>query len=144
MERILDTRTTQAGSAPYFGECVEIKACYNLAEAGTVGFDLIDDGDGFRISYDFAAHSLQAGDQRAALQFQPDPGLLDLHIFIDKSIIEIFINGWETFTAIFYPRLDGCNTLKIAPFFTQTGDELRQRQRRMTPRGGATGRPGRP
>jgi sucrose-6-phosphate hydrolase SacC (GH32 family) len=51
---------------------------------------------------------------------------LDLHIFIDKSVVEIFINGRETFTTVFYPKLGSNNALKIAPFFirAQGGVEI--------------------
>ena len=53
----------------------------------------------------------------AKLQFVDGYNELDLHIFIDKSVIEIFINRKETFTTIFYPKLGKNNALKIAPFF---------------------------
>jgi len=116
-ERKLETPVELAGTAPYFGECVEILAKFDFQTAESVGFRLMDDQGEFLINYDFAAHTLQAIHERAKLQFESDPGHLKLHIFIDKSVIEIFINDRETFSTIFYPNLAENNTLKIAPFF---------------------------
>jgi beta-fructofuranosidase len=116
-QRTLDSNVELTGSAPYFGECVEIKANYNLADAEAVGFTLIDDEGKYQIRYDFSTQTLTAIDEVAKLQFPEDSHQLDLHIFLDESIIEIFINGKETFTTVFYPKLDAYNSLKISPYF---------------------------
>ena len=79
-----------------------------------------DDDEGeHQIAYNFGTHTLQAVNEDAKLQFIDDNFELDLHIFIDKSVIEIFINRKETFTTIFYPNLGKNNALKIAPFFVK-------------------------
>ena len=116
-ERTLDTSIDMAGTAPYFGDCVEIRAKYNLTAAESVGFKLIDDQGEMQIGYDFGSQTLTAIGESAKMQFPLEAALLDLHIFIDKSVIEIFINGRETFTTIFYPKLNEYNNMKIAPYF---------------------------
>jgi beta-fructofuranosidase len=117
--RTLDSSVEIAGTAPYFGECVEIKAKFRLDTAESVGFKLIDDDGEYKIVYHFTTQTLQAVSETAKLQFANDHNELDLHIFIDKSIIEIFINQKEMFTTIFYPKLGENNALKIAPFFVK-------------------------
>jgi len=120
----LDSSVEQAGSAPYFGECVEIKAEFNLEMADSVGFSLIDDIKEHIIKLDFTTRTIFAIDEQAKPQFLIEPNQLELHIFIDKSVIEIFINGRETFTTIFYPQLNENNALKISPFFIRAQGEV--------------------
>lgn len=124
-ERSLDGSVDVAGTGPYFGECVEIMAKYDLSAAESVGFRLVDDDREHLIQYDYAANTLRAFDETAGLQFHPPAGRLDLQIFIDRSVVEIFINNRETFTAVFYPSLEGSNALKIAPFFVKARGEVR-------------------
>ena len=115
--RTLDSSVEIAGTAPYFGECVEIKAKFRLDSAESAGFKLMDDDREHEIAYNYATRTLQAIHETTKLQFLDGDNELDFHIFIDKSVIEIFINCKETFTTIFYPKLGENNALKIAPFF---------------------------
>jgi beta-fructofuranosidase len=124
-ERSLDGSVDVAGTAPYFGECVEIMAIFHLSAAESVGFKLLDDDNEHLIRYDFSTNTLQVFDETAGFQFPPPAGRLDLHIFIDRSVVEIFINNRETFTGVFYPRLEEDNALKIAPFFVKARGEVR-------------------
>ncbi len=117
LHRKLTEPTAMAGTAPYFGECVEIVAEFELDAADSVGFILSDDEDEYPIRFDFETNTLQALSEQAQLEFRGDPGQLKLHIFIDKSVIEIFVNECETFTTTFHPILGENNALKIAPFF---------------------------
>jgi beta-fructofuranosidase len=117
-ERKLDTAIEFAGTGPYFGESVEIKAEYDLQAAKSVGFRLIDDEDEHLIQYNFLSQTFRVFEKSAQLQFPAPPGRLTLHIFVDRSVVEIFINARETFTAVFYPKLGEHHTLKISPFVT--------------------------
>jgi beta-fructofuranosidase len=114
--RTLDSVIETAGTAPFFGEQVEIKATFEMQEAESLGFKLIDDKQEYRITLDFPARTLQVIGESAQLQFVEDSAPLDLHIFIDHSAIEIFINGQEAFTTVFYPKLAETHALKISPF----------------------------
>lgn len=124
VERSLDLSVEQAGSAPYFGECIEIEANYDLEKVNIVGFHLLDDEEEYSIEIDFHSRTLTAINERAELQFLPKTPQFNLHIFIDKSIIEIFINNRETFTTIFYPRLKENNALKISPFYVRAKGKI--------------------
>ena len=124
IERSLDLPVENAGSAPYFGECVEIKAKYDLEKVDVVGFNLIDDEDEFSIEIDFHSRLITAIDEQAQLQFFPKTPQFNLHIFIDKSILEIFINNRETLTTTFYPRLKENNALKISPFYIRAKGKI--------------------
>jgi beta-fructofuranosidase len=115
-ERKLETVTENAGTGPIYGERVEIKAKYRLKEAESFGFKLIDDEDEHELAFDFQSHRLQLGDDFADLQFTRDSDQIELHIFVDYCVIEIFINCRETFTTLFYPQLAETHALKISPF----------------------------
>lgn len=115
-ERKLDALTERTGTAPIYGERVEIKARYRMDEAESFGFKLIDDEDEHELAFDFQTHSLQFGDDFANPQFTRDYDQIELHIFVDYSVIEIFINQREAFTTLFYPKLAKNHALKIAPF----------------------------
>ncbi len=71
--------------------------------------------------FDFQSHILTMGDQQAHLQFTRDADQIELHIFVDHSVIEIFINQREVFTATFYPKLSEHHALKITPFINKGG-----------------------
>jgi len=115
-ERKLETVTENAGTAPIYGERVEILARYKLEEAESFGFMLIDDENKHELAFDFQTHRLQLGDDFADLQFTQDADQIELHIFVDYCVIEIFINNRETFTTLFYPQLAETHALKISPF----------------------------
>ncbi len=98
------------------GDCVEIFADYDLKTAGVLGFRLIDDEQVHLISYDFQRNIFTAVDETASLQF-PQGNKLSLHIFIDHSVIEVFINSRECFSATIYPKLVDRHLLEIIPYF---------------------------
>jgi sucrose-6-phosphate hydrolase SacC (GH32 family) len=56
------------------------------------------------------------GDQQAALQFTRDAEKIELHLFVDHSVIEVYINQREVCTLTFYPKLAENHRLKISPF----------------------------
>jgi beta-fructofuranosidase len=118
-ERTMEHVVEAAGTAPLFGERMEIKARYRMEEAQSFGFKVIDDEEEHLISYDFSTHTLQVTKEQAKLQFLEGEDQVELHIFIDHSVIEIFINQREAFTAIFRPKLAPTHALKIAPFVIQ-------------------------
>ena len=86
-----------------------------MEEAESFGFRLIDDEDEHELIFDYQTHRLQLGKDFADLQFMRDSDQIELHIFVDYSVIEIFINGRETLTTLFYPQLAETHALKIAP-----------------------------
>jgi beta-fructofuranosidase len=115
-QRELKSLTEQAGTAPIFGEQVEIKAHFMLDAVQRCGFRLMDDEDAHLIAYDGKSHTLDVFGVTAQLQFVAPRELLELHVFVDSSVVEIFINQREVFTAHFTPVLAENHALKIAPF----------------------------
>jgi beta-fructofuranosidase len=108
--------TEHAGTAPFFGESIEIKACFELQTAESFGFTLEDDKTEHKIALDFPTQTISVLDESARLEFPVDSGALELHLFIDQSVIEIFINGREAFTKAFAPQLTENHALSSAPF----------------------------
>jgi beta-fructofuranosidase len=115
-ERDFEILTESAGTAPLFGERLEIKARFQMRQADSFGFTFIDDDGDYPLTFDFHSHRLWMGDQQADLQFTRGEDLIELHIFVDHAVIEIFVNQWEVFTMTFYPNLAENHALKIAPF----------------------------
>jgi beta-fructofuranosidase len=115
-ERTLENLTEDAGTAPIFGERIEIKARFQLKEADSFGLNMVDDQGSHKLSFDFQAHTMQFGEDFAEMQFTKAADLIELHIFVDHSVIEVFINQREVFTTVFYPKLAETHALKIAPF----------------------------
>ena len=118
-ERTLETVVEEAGTGAFFGERIEIKARFELQQAQSFGFRLIDDDDEHELAFDYPAETLQAFGEQIQLQFTRGAERIDLHIFIDHSVVEIFINQREAFTTVFGPQLADTHTLKVAPFVKQ-------------------------
>jgi beta-fructofuranosidase len=118
-ERVLDVITESAGTAPLFGEQIEIKANFQLQQAESLGFRLLDDEKEYELIFDYQSHILRFGDQWAQLQFTRNSDRIEFHIFVDRSVIEIFINQREVFTITFYPKLGENHALKISPFINK-------------------------
>ena len=123
-ERTLETQSESAGTAPLFGEQMEIKATFQMQQAESFGFSFIDDEGEHPLTFDFHTHQLSMGDQTARLQFTEKADRIELHTFVDHSVIEIFINQREVFTTTFYFKLAEHHALKIAPFVRQGKGKL--------------------
>jgi sucrose-6-phosphate hydrolase SacC (GH32 family) len=118
-ERSLESVTETAGTAPIFGKQMEIKARFEMDEAESFGFNLLDDENEYRIAFEPSSRRLQVLEESTELQFVEDEQPVELHIFIDHSVVEVFINAREAFTAVFRPELADFHNLKISPFVTQ-------------------------
>jgi len=111
------TRTELLLPEAFEGDCVEILARYDLQGTGQVGFRLCDAKNEYLISLDLQEWTLQAVHETARLQAK-HTAAVELHIFIDHSVIEIFINHHEVFTTIFYPETGPGHELCSLPFFS--------------------------
>jgi beta-fructofuranosidase len=118
-ERSLGTRTESGENTPLLGEQMEIKATFQLQQAESFGFNFIDDEGEHPLTFNYQSHELSMGGQTAQLQFTKDAYQIELHLFVDHSVIEVFINQREVFTTTFYAKLDEYHDLKIVPFITQ-------------------------
>jgi sucrose-6-phosphate hydrolase SacC (GH32 family) len=109
----------EAAIQPVPADRIELKARFEVEKAESFGFKIFDDQGEILIRFDFPVRHLRVGDELARLQFVSKTGPLDVHIFVDHSVVEVFINEREAFTAAFRPVLTATQTLKIAPFISQ-------------------------
>ena len=106
------------------GDCLEIMAEFEMSEATSFGIKVRcspREAEETLISYDRNAHSLTVDTSRSsrgahsdddALQVRHAPLLLEthetlkLHIFLDRSVLEVFANGHTCMTTRIYPKLN--------------------------------------
>jgi beta-fructofuranosidase len=89
------------------GDCLEIIIEFDLMGTPEVGIELLVSSDGEEkttISYDNQNLILQSGDKQGSFQLLPEEDYLKLHIFLDKSVIEVFANYRECLTVRAYPE----------------------------------------
>ena len=130
------------------GNAIEIKAKVNVPSSGIFGMKVLSSGDGQEetiikfntidniIEFDFANSSLDstikhfgrpmghdeiiATNQIAPFELR-DGETLDVQIFIDKSIIEVFANGRQCVTQRVYPILDNSQGVEV---FSEKGGAM--------------------
>lgn len=86
------------------GDALEILADFHIGGAGEIGLRVLED---VPIVYNVAAKRLTVGEpgSEANGQFALDPGeSLRLNVFIDCSVIEVFVNGRGCYTGRAYPE----------------------------------------
>lgn len=104
------------------GPCKEIRLTVRLAEDARMGLSLMESsGERVLLTYDAAQQSLRLDTAFSGYAMAEDPeqtcwqqcqawaplqdGLLNLHIFVDVSILEIYVNdGQAVMTALAFPR----------------------------------------
>lgn len=90
------------------GNCLEIVAEIDVQNAQKIGIDVLcsmDYKEKTRIYYDRIQKRLHLGDDSGYFEVENDEKLLRLHMFIDKSVIELFINKRECITTFVRPQL---------------------------------------
>ena len=87
---------------PAQGDALEIHACITLHGAARAGLLLRANDDGSRgIAIDYDGQNLRVGETTVALPAGP---AVDLQIFLDKSVLEVFVNdGEQAVTQVLYP-----------------------------------------
>ncbi|NIA12544.1 MAG: hypothetical protein GWP08_00590 [Nitrospiraceae bacterium] len=98
------------------GDCLEIIAEIELGNTEGVGFDLLRSADGKQkttVAYDNVALRLTAGAHSGDFQILHGEDCLRLHIFLDKSLIEVYANGREAFTSWCRPKSEDCLGLSM-------------------------------
>jgi beta-fructofuranosidase len=106
----------EAAIQPIRADRIEIRARFEVEKAASYGFKILDDENEYWIAFEPASHQLQVLTETAELQFVEDGSPLELHIFIDHSVIEVYINEREVFTVNLQPVLADNHSLKIEPF----------------------------
>ncbi len=91
----------------FSGNSFELIADIDLGTARQTGLDVLyskETESGTRIEFDNIQLFFNAGEASAPFQLLPDEKTLRLHIFVDRSVIECYINGRECITIRTFPR----------------------------------------
>jgi beta-fructofuranosidase len=98
------------------GDALEVIVRFAPSAARVVGVKVRcspDGAEGVEIGFDREARRLM--DAPLALGAEED---LELRVFVDRSVIEVFANGRACHTARFYPERDDCTRVAL---FTRGG-----------------------
>ena len=89
------------------GDCLEINVEFEPISAHSYGLDLRRSPDGKEkttIEYDAVRKRLTSGDKGGGFELLENEKTLRLHIYLDKSVVEIYANGRETLTMRTLPK----------------------------------------
>jgi len=86
------------------GETLEIEAEFEPGTAKTFGLRLRASDDGAQsVNVTYDGTTLTAAGVKARLELPASEKTLNLHIFIDRSVIEVYANGRACLTKVIYP-----------------------------------------
>jgi beta-fructofuranosidase len=83
-------------------DTVEIRAEFEIGEAREVGLTLghvSSDRSQIAVAYDHEAHRLCCAERSGKFRLLPGEGRLQLRIFLDRSVVEVYANGRVALTA---------------------------------------------
>ncbi len=86
------------------GNALEILAEMEPGKAGALGLKLRQSADGQKavtIAYD--GRQVEVAGTKVPFQLRDGEKVLQVHVFLDKSVMEVFINGRECVTKVLYP-----------------------------------------
>jgi len=91
------------------GKCLEIIAEFEVNNPTSFGFKIFqskDHGEFETIGYDIEKKRLWAGKEKGKIESPFSEQHIRFHIFIDKSVIEVYFNYSECLTSRIYPKSD--------------------------------------
>lgn len=89
------------------GNCLEIVVEFELGTAESFGIEVGCSPDGkekTKIGYNRISKRLFSGNREGGFELTTDEKALRLHIFLDKSVIEVYANRRECITGRYYPK----------------------------------------
>ncbi|MHA1129168.1 MAG: glycoside hydrolase family 32 protein [Candidatus Helarchaeota archaeon] len=92
---------------------LQIIAKIKPTAATQIGFHLINCTKEVFIGLDLDHHMIIAGEESGQIPPLKSAELIDLTIFIDQSVIEMFLNNEFCITGLFYPQLDLNQSLEL-------------------------------
>lgn len=104
------------------GDCLEILAEFEPGNSSSFGVNLLCSPDGEEktgIVFDNQGQKLFSGDKGGDFQLLPGEKTLKLHIFVDKSVVEVYANDRVCMTIRTYPKRKDSLGVQI---FTSGGD----------------------
>jgi sucrose-6-phosphate hydrolase SacC (GH32 family) len=85
------------------GNRLEIKVTFPAGSTSTVGLTLRDDEHEYPLTVDFASGELHVLHEKCKLECFDPSEPLNLHIFIDHSVVEVFVNERESLSTWLRP-----------------------------------------
>ena len=88
------------------GDTLEIIAEFERGDAGPFGLKVFRSADGKRaVPIGFDGKHLEVAGTKAPLELRPDEALR-LHVFLDRSVLEVYANGRTCVTRVVHPEPD--------------------------------------
>jgi beta-fructofuranosidase len=115
-ERISLRDETKNLQQKFQSECLEIIAEFKISEKCSIGFTLFKsdhDKRGKSFGYNYEKNQLWAGKEKGAVQLKKNEQTIKFHVFIDKSVLEIFFNYRECITSRIYPDFNNSNEIEV-------------------------------
>jgi sucrose-6-phosphate hydrolase SacC (GH32 family) len=96
------------------GNSLEIKINFQQADpAAAIGLLLRDEEREYPLTVDRASHELHVLNEKRKLEQYDPTGSLNLHVFIDHSVVEVFVNERESLSTWLRPVLSRDGTWNI-------------------------------
>ena len=98
------------------GDNLELLLDIDPGNCEEVALDLLcdpDGPDGTTVYFDHAGLRLGAGGRSGPFSLSPDENSLRLHVFLDRSVIELYANGRFCLTARCAPQSRQCNRVRL-------------------------------
>ncbi|MEM7131093.1 MAG: glycoside hydrolase family 32 protein [Chloroflexota bacterium] len=98
------------------GDTLELKVEMDMGTAQKVGLKVRCDDNGEQgVSIDYNGQNLNVAGTVVPFELSKEESALELHIFIDKSVIEVFVNqGRACVTRVVYPPVDHLSVVLFA------------------------------
>jgi beta-fructofuranosidase len=88
------------------GDTLEIIAEFERGDAGSFGLNVLRSADGKRaVAIGFDGKHLNVAGTKAPFELRPEEALR-LHVFLDKSVLEVYANGRTCVTRVVHPEAD--------------------------------------
>ena len=98
------------------GKCLEIVAEFEIINPGEFGFKIFQSKDRKQfetIKFNMEKKQLSVGKEKGKIESPINKQKIIFHIFIDKSVIEVFFNYSECLTSRIYPISDSFENIEI-------------------------------
>lgn len=116
IERRIDARGSAIDGTTFPERSVELRASVRVPGAASCGFELRSGSQHHRFEIDLRRGTLRSGDETASVSRPLDGSALELRAFLDASVLEVFVNGHETFTSVVAPGARPGAPVEIVPF----------------------------
>lgn len=108
LENVLITPKSKNILGNIRGSCLEIIGTMEVATAGKFGFKIFQNNNyenGEIIEIKAEKRFLRVGKEKSKIDFLLNENLIKFHIFIDRSVVEVYLNDKECLTCRIYPKI---------------------------------------